>query len=165
MKLIHELRRRRVFGTLALYIVAAWVTIQAASELFPGLDIPDRAIRYVWLAAILGFPIAALFAWRFQITSQGIARTPPASAGESAANLSLNRADYVLLTGLVIVVFVIGFRTVSEIRGTDRIFGISAFGREIHPNSLAVLPLDNLTGDAEQEYFVDGVHESMTAML
>ena len=48
MKLMGELRRRRVFGTVALYIVAAWVAIQAAATAFPGLDIADRAIRYVW---------------------------------------------------------------------------------------------------------------------
>lgn len=163
MKMMRELRRRSVFGTVALYIVAAWIVIQAASLVFPGLDIPDRSIRYVWLAAILGFPIAVLFAWRFQITSEGVFKTPPAAAGEGAANLRLNRIDLLMLAGLAVVVFVIGLRAVQEIQRSGET--LSAFNREIHSNSIAVLPLDNLTGDVEQEYFVEGIHESMTSTL
>ena len=49
MKMMRELRRRRVFGTVALYIIPAWVAVQVASLIFPALDIPERAIRYVWL--------------------------------------------------------------------------------------------------------------------
>jgi len=165
MNLMRELRRRRVLGTVALYIVAAWVGIQAASELFPGLDIPDRAIRYVWLAAVLGFPVAILFAWRFQITSEGVFKTPPAAAGEGAANLRLNGMDFLMLAGLGVMILIIGLRAVQDIRQTDEIFGVSVFGREIHPNSIAVLPLDNLTGDTEQVYLVDGIHEAMTSTL
>ena len=165
MNLMRELRRRRVLGTVALYIVAAWVVIQVASELFPGLDIPGRAIRYVWVAATLGFPIAVLFAWRFQITSEGVFRTPPAAAGEGAANLRLNGTDFLMLAGLGAMILLIGLRAAQDIRQTDEIFGVSVFGHEIHPNSVAVLPLDNLTGDAEQVYLVDGIHESMTSTL
>ena len=162
MKMMRELRRRRVFGTVALYIIAAWVAVQVASLIFPALDIPERAIRYVWLATILGFPIAVLFAWRFQITSEGVFKTPPAAAGEGAANLRLNGMDLLMLAGLGAMILIIGLRAVQDIRQTDEIFGVSVFGREIHPNSIAVLPLDNLIGDPEQVYLVDGIHESMT---
>ena len=165
MNLLAELRRRRVFGTVALYIVAAWIVIQVASLLFPGLDIPDRAIRYVWLAATLGFPIAVLFAWRFQITSDGIVKTPPAVAGEGAANEPLARIDFLMLAGLATMVLLIFLRAMQDIRSIDEIVEFSAFGREIHPNSIAVLPLDNLTGDAEQAFLVDGIHEAMTSTL
>jgi len=165
MNLMRELRRRRVFGTVALYIVAAWVAIQAASLLFPALDIPDRAIRYVWIASILISPVAVLFGWRFQITSEGIVRTPSAAAGENAPNLRLERNDYLMLVGLVLLILVIFLRAVQDIQRVDEIIGFDLRGREILPNSIAVLPLDNLTGDAEQAYLVDGIHESMTATL
>jgi TolB-like protein/tetratricopeptide (TPR) repeat protein len=165
MKLVHELRRRRVFGTVALYIVAAWVGIQVASELFPGLDIPARAIRYVWIAAILGLPIAVLFAWRFQITSEGVMRTPPAAAGEGASNLRLNRTDFLMLAGFGVLILAIFLRAVQDIQSADEIIGFDTAGREIVPNSIAVLPLDNLTGDEEQSYLVAGIHEAMTATL
>ena len=57
---LNEARRRRVFRVAALYIVAAWITLQAADLAFPGLGIPESAIRYVWLAAIVGLPIARI---------------------------------------------------------------------------------------------------------
>ena len=81
---IHELRRRKVFRTAALYIIAAWVILQVADLGFPGLGIPDDAIRYVWVGAFLGFPLALVFGWVYQITSDGIVRTSPPGAGESA---------------------------------------------------------------------------------
>lgn len=165
MKLLDELRRRRVFGTVALYIIGAWVAIQVASLLFPGLDIPDRAIRYVWIAAILCFPVAVLFAWRFQVTARGILRTPAAAAGPDADNLPLVGRDYAMLAGLVLLVATVLIRALYDIRTIDELPPFSAFGREIHPNSIAVLPLDNLTGDAGQEYLVAGIHESMTSTL
>jgi TolB-like protein/Flp pilus assembly protein TadD len=165
MNMVRELRRRRVFGTVALYIVAAWVAIQVAAELFPGLDIPERAIRYVWIAATFGFPIAVLFAWRYQITSEGIVKTVPAAAGEDAANLRLDRKDFVMLVGIGALIHVIGLRAVDDIRKTNETQAFSASGREVFPNSIAVLPLDNLTGDPEQDYLVEGIHEAMTSTL
>ncbi len=72
-----ELRRRRMFGVAVLYVVAAWVAVQVASEAFPGLGIPEAAIRFVWLGAILGFPLALIFGWFYDITSQGIVWTLP----------------------------------------------------------------------------------------
>ncbi len=160
-----ELRRRRVFGTVALYIVAAWVGLQVADLLFPALDIPDRAIRYVWLAAILGFPVAVLFAWRFQITNEGVVRTPPASAGVGAANEPLQKSDFLLLAGLALMVAVIFLRAMQDIRSIEDVTGFSAFGRQVHPNAIAVLPLDNLTGNDEQAFLVEGIHEAMTSTL
>ncbi|MEE9142302.1 MAG: hypothetical protein V3U59_06285, partial [Gammaproteobacteria bacterium] len=75
--LLRELRRRRVFQTAAIYIVAAWVILQVADLAFPGLGILEEAIRFVWIGAFVGFPLALLFAWRYQITRQGIVRTAP----------------------------------------------------------------------------------------
>lgn len=58
---IREARRRRVFQTAAIYVVAAWLILQVADLAFPRLDVPDTAIRYVWIGTFLGFPIALLF--------------------------------------------------------------------------------------------------------
>ncbi len=164
-RFIREARRRRVFRTAVLYTVAAWVILQVADLAFPGLDIPDSAIRYVWIGVFLGFPIALLFGWRYQVTSQGIVRTAPLASGESAGDLGLKTTDYVLLSALVLVVVAISYGVIEEIREVEQPFGISAFGREILPNSIAVLPLDNLTGDPDQEYFVDGLHDAMISDL
>ena len=76
-KIVRELRRRRVFRLAGIYVISAWVAVQVASEAFPGLGIPEAAIRFVWLGAILGFPLALIFGWFYDITSQGIVRTLP----------------------------------------------------------------------------------------
>lgn len=165
MELIAELRRRRVFRTVALYIVSAWLVLQVADILFPGLDIPPMAIRYVWVALILGFPVALLFGWRYQITAAGIVRTLPAADGELAAGLRLKPYDFALLAALCVVVVAITAGMVRQIRDATSPLPESALGRAVPPNSIAVLPLDNLTGDAEQAFFVEGLQDAIISAL
>ena len=98
--LFGELRRRKVLRSAALYVVAAWVALQVADLAFPGLRVPEEAIRYVWIAALVGLPLALLFAWRYQVTGGGIVRTAPGSAPD--ATLPLRRGDYVVLGGIAL---------------------------------------------------------------
>ena len=163
-QILRELRQRKVFRTAALYTIAAWVTLQVADLAFPGLGIPESAIRFVWVGAFLGFPLAVLFGWLYQITPQGIVRSAPLGADE-AADISLKRKDYVLLTVFVIATGGIIFGLLGEIREVEIGDPFATSVREIHSNSIAVLPLSNLTGDPDQEYFVDGMHEALTAVL
>ena len=161
---IRELRRRKVFRTAVLYIIAAWVILQVADLAFPGLGIPEDAIKYVWVGAFAGFPLALVFGWIYQITSAGIVRTAPLGSDESA-DISLKGMDYVLLTALLVVVGAITLGLLSEIRDVETGDEIVSSPKEIHPNSIAILPLNNLTGDPEQDYFVDGMHETLTAVM
>lgn len=81
-----ELRRRKVLRTAALYVVGAWVVLQVADLAFPGMGIAEEAIRYVWIGAFVGLPLALLFAWRYQVTGEGIVRTAPAGGAEPRAD-------------------------------------------------------------------------------
>ena len=159
-----ELRQRKVFRTIALYVIGAWVVLQVADLAFPGLGIPEDAIRYVWAGAFLGFPLAVLFGWLYQITPRGIVRSAAQGADE-AADISLKSTDYALLTVLVMVAGGIIFGLLGKIREVEISDPFDTSVREIHPNSIAVLPLTNLTGEPDQEYFVDGMHEALTAVL
>ena len=98
-RVLTEARRRRVFRTAGIYIVAAWVGVQVFSEVFPALDIPAGAIRYIWLGALIGLPIAIVFGWFFDVTTDGIVRTAPDVVGDNV-DLGLRNADYVLLAAL-----------------------------------------------------------------
>ena len=93
---VQELRRRRVFRMTAWYILASWVLIQVASEALPALSLDERTIRYVWLAMLGGFPIAVIFSWRYDVTTQGIQRTATGVAS-SPEDLRLGRTDFLLL--------------------------------------------------------------------
>lgn len=161
---IRELRRRRVFRTAVLYVIAAWVILQMADLAFAGLSIPEDAIRFVWIGAFLGFPLALIFGWIYDITPDGIVRTSPLGAGETT-DLSLKGTDYALLAALLVVAGVITTGLLGEIRESEYSDEIVASIREIHPNSIAILPLNNLTGDPDQDYFADGMHETLTAVM
>jgi TolB-like protein len=96
-----ELRRRRVFNTVAIYIVGAWVALQVADLAFPGIEVPESAIRYVWMGAFLLFPLALIFGWRYDISANGILLTPSADAPASG-DIRLSRQDYWLIGAMSI---------------------------------------------------------------
>jgi len=167
-RFIKETRRRRVFGTVALYVVGAWVLLQVAALAFPGLGIPEIAIRYVWIGAILGLPVALIFGWRFDITSQGIRRTPTGS--EETTALPLNTPDYILLLVISAATIAMIILLALKIAATQGMTGpldskadLPVFDPPEY--SIAVLPFDNLSSDPEQEYFVAGMHDALIGEL
>ena len=162
--LVRELRRRHVFRVAGVYVVAAWLAVQVADTAFPGMAVPDTAIRYVWLAVFLGFPLALVIGWRYDITTQGIVRTPPADAG-TQIDLSLRRTDHVILALLMVVAVGLIYQLTTQISDSRSPGLVEIIQHDIEPNSIAVLPLDNLSGDPEQEYFVSGMHEALIADL
>lgn len=158
-----ELRRRKMPQTVALYLVGAWLLLQVADLAFPGLGVPEEAIRYVWIAVLAGFPLVLFFAWRYQITSEGVVRTPPRNASgdpSSTDGLRLGRPDRVVLGALMVAGVLIAFPLIGAI----------AESRETRDdglprNALAVLPFRNVTGDAEQEYLAAGLHDALITTL
>ncbi len=157
---IQELRRRRVFTMAAIYIVAGWVAVQVSSEVFPAVNVPEAAIRYVWLGVLLGLPLALIFSWHYDLTTHGVVRTA-AAPGVVHTDLSLQRIDIVILTVLiatsVLVVFYLSNRII-ETRSMQKSAGDSN-------SSIAVLPLENLSGDPDQEYFSAGMHDALITSL
>jgi TolB-like protein len=163
MPVLQELRRRKVLRLAALYIVGAWVVLQVADLAFESWDIASSALRYVWLGAILGFPIALIFGWRYDITTKGIVRTPPADAG-TQIDLSLRRFDYLILALLVAVAIGVIYPLTIQI-GDSRSPQQGFTQQEFDVNSIAVLPLENLSGDPDQAYFVSGMQDALITGL
>ncbi len=157
LRLVKELRRRRVFRVAGIYIVFAWVAVQVFSEAFPALDVPAQAIRYVWLAALLGFPLVVTFTWFFDLTAEGIVRTPE-RAPDPDAGLELRRIDYAIIGALVAIAFAMIWQLSMQIRG-------ESVWSSAEPMSIAVLPFENLSGDPEQAWFVSGMHDALITEL
>ena len=102
MNFWQDLRRRKIYRLIGIYVVGAWLAIQVASTFFPAWSIPDTALRYLIIAAALGFPVALVFGWFFDITADGIVRTGSATDSD-ATDLSLRRSDYLILSALALI--------------------------------------------------------------
>lgn len=157
MKFWQDLRRRHVLRIVGLYIVGAWVAIEVASTFFPAWGIPDNALRYLIFAAVLGFPIAVIFGWLFDITSDGIVRTRSASA-DGEVDYRLKRTDYLILAALAVVSVAVLYNSYENVRETT---DESPAPSKVAGNSIAVLPFTNLDGEANTEYFSNGVTEEI----
>ena len=162
-QLLKELRRRRVFRVAGIYIVAAWVAVQVFSEAFPALDIPAEAIRFVWAGAMFAFPLALLFGWFYDLTPAGIVRTLPTEQ-VSEHDPGLRPIDYAILVALLFVAIGIVYQQSIQIRAADTIMEHQAV-TDTEPMSIAVLPLENMSGDPEQAYFVNGMHDALITEL
>ena len=161
---VREMRRRRVFRTAGFYIVGAWVLVQVIALAFQSFGIPDAALQYVWLAGIAGFPLALILGWQYDITPQGIVRTPPADATE-ATNLNLRKTDYIVLVALMAVAVIVVGSTINEIRqGPLRGAGPWYAATQL-ATAIAVLPLENLSGDSSQEFLSAGLHDALITTL
>lgn len=167
--LLQEFKRRRVFRTAVAYAAAAFVVAQVADLVLPAFDVPDWTFRLVLVLLALGFPIALVLAWSFDVTSDGVRRTGAAGAGdsesESAANPLTGGAGY-RIAGVVGIVaaLALGYHFLSQppevASGEESSFAAPEAGQ-----SIAVLPLTNLGGDDESEYFADGVTEDILTNL
>jgi TolB-like protein/tetratricopeptide (TPR) repeat protein len=158
-----ELRRRKMPQSVAVYVVGAWLVLQVADLAFPGLGVPEEAIRYVWIGVLAGFPLVFFFAWGYQITADGVVRTPPRKTpgdDSGAEAVRLGPPDRIVLgalalAGVLIALPLIG--AIAESRGTP-------YGG-LPRNALAVLPFQNVTGDAEQEYLAAGLQDALITTL
>ena len=152
---VAELRRRRVLRVAGIYIVGAWVLLQVADLFLESLGFPDTALLAVWAAVLAGFPLALVFGWRYDITPQGIVRTPAADQGAQATT-ALKWPDFVILGALALVASAAAYNAVTGIREV-------ATTRFDFGDSIAVMPLENLSG--EPDYFAAGMHDALITSL
>jgi TolB-like protein/Tfp pilus assembly protein PilF len=150
--LFGELRRRKVLNVGAAYVLVAWLAVQAASIVFPAFDAPPWALRMFILASFLGFPLALLFAWAFDLTNDGV---------KAEVGLRGNTLVIVAAAGLAALSLAWYFKGQPAYRAGERLPPPAA---ALGP-SVAVLPFANLSGRAEEEYFSDGMTEELLNVL
>jgi TolB-like protein/Tfp pilus assembly protein PilF len=141
-----ELQRRKVYRVAAAYIVAAGFLIQMASAAFPAWELPNWSLRLVVVLLLIGFPIAVILAWAYDITPQGIQGTPTRGIHR--------RRNLILLIALAVIISAAaGFFLLPR-----------AVWQKVD-KSVAVLPFQNLSSDPENAYFADGIQEEVLTRL
>src|SRR5436190_1948622 len=148
-----ELKRRNVYKVAVAYAVVAWLLMQIASQIFPFFEIPNWVVRVVVLLLILGFPVALVLAWAFELSPEGIKRTESAEQRRKASHVWL----YILLVGAVISVGLFFFGRYTASRGSI-LSPASA-------KSIAVLPFESLSEDKGNAYFATGIQDEILTRL
>ena len=153
-----ELKRRNVYKVAVTYLVAGWLVIQIATQVFPFLEVPNWVVRLVLALVVTGFPIAAVSAWAFEITRQGIKRTDVADALPLSEQRHTHAWIYVvLICGAVsAALFFLGRYTAG--RKTE-------IPNDIATKSIAVLPFENFSEDKAFAFFADGVQDEILTDL
>jgi TolB-like protein/Flp pilus assembly protein TadD len=153
-----ELKRRNVYRAAVAYGVVAWFLTQLTTQVFPFFEIPNSAVRFVVIALAIGFPIAMLLAWVYEFTPEGVVRTEtldPVQA-KSAQRATGRILDFVIIGVLLMVIAMLVVGRLPFYRQT---------GESIPQKSIAVLPLENLSGDPDNAYFADGIQEEILTRL
>ena len=152
-----ELKRRNVYKVAIAYGVVAWLLIQIATQVFPFFEIPNWVVRLVVLVIIIGFPVALIIAWAFELTPEGLKRTETADVEHSAGRSRKRTWVYVVIIAgaISIGLFFLGRYTNSKQNA----------GAELPGKSIAVLPFDNLSRDPDNAYFAEGVQDEILTRL
>ena len=161
-KILSEIRRRHVFRVVGLYIVAAWGVLQVCDLAFQSWGLPDDALRHVWIALFVLFPLVLFFGWRYDLTAHGIVRTPPASGQE---NLSLQSTDFAILAALLVAAAFGTWWTADKISTAQPEASIQNIVADINPFSIAVLPFATRSSTEDTAFFADGIHDDLLTTL
>ena len=152
-----ELKRRNVYKVAIAYGVVAWLLMQVASQIFPFFEIPNWAVRLVVLLLVIGFPVAVILAWAFELTPEGIKRAEDVDLSKSVTRKSGRKLDFFIIALLLLVIAGLLFQRFH--------LKVSPAVSSSPGKSIAVLPFENLSEDKANAYFADGIQEEILTRL
>lgn len=161
-RFIAECRRRQVFRVTGLYVVGSWIVLQVAALAFENWGIPVEAMRFVWTGAFVGFPVALLLGWRFNVTGGRIVVT---AKTEDVDDQPLGRADFAILGVAATAVMIVTAGLMVGIQRVEPVHEQSHKAAEPEPYSIAVLPCTDMSPDGDQAYFAEGIAEELLNLL
>jgi TolB-like protein/Tfp pilus assembly protein PilF len=155
-----ELKRRNVYKVAIAYAVVGWLLVQVATQVFPFFEIPNWAIRLVVLLIVIGFPIALIIAWAFELTPEGLKRTEVADAAPIQRSPHRTWIYVVIIAGAI----AIGLFSIQRFGGRNNVAKQTALPA-LPEKSIAVLPFDNLSEEKGNAYFAEGIQDEILTRL
>ena len=181
MSFFEELKRRNVIRMAMLYLVASWVILQVADVLFDALELPSAWARGVLAVLILGFPVALVISWVYEVTPEGIKREKDVDPSQSITPQTGHKINILIVVLLVVAIATVavdrllpeatktpGSETVTEKEQPDAPAPAELAAEKFAPapdRSIAVLPFANRSAREEDVYFVDGIHDDILTQL
>ena len=155
-----ELKRRNVYKVAVAYAVVSWLLIQIATQVFPFFEVPNWAIRLVVLVLVLGFPVALVLSWAFEITPEGIKRESEVVPDERRTRRGGRRIIGITIALALVAAGLLAFQLLRS-----RLANLSHGEPDVPLASIAVLPFTDMSQAKDQEYFADGISEELLNLL
>ena len=176
MSFIKELKRRNVIRVAIAYAIAAWLLIEITATTFPILKLPEWTVTLVTVLVLIGFPLALIFAWAFELTPEGLKKEKDIDRSESITHHTGRKLDFVIIAMLVVALGFFAYdkfvldpdRDAAEVEAAVQVAQeqvASAVERQDSAKTIAVLPFVNMSDDPGNEYFSDGISEEILNLL
>jgi TolB-like protein/Flp pilus assembly protein TadD len=171
MGVVSELRRRNVFRVAIAYILIAWVILEAGDVLAPALHLPEWVVSALVFFLVLGFPLALIFAWAFELTPEGIKLEKYVDRSKSITRMTGRKLDFLIIAVLAVALGYFAFDkfVLEPSRDAELVHtttdAVTEQTAESADNSIAVLAFADLSPEGDQEYFSDGISEELLNAL